>query len=424
MSESQQCSESDLEPTSGLGKCLNLILGMPYGLYSFFLHAHYLNALIAREPAPLSYFTCVQPGDVGYIRTGCFHLLFSAGRPLGNRSLGVDVPRTFKPLEVGEIVERAPLAAGSLCTSGVRGTRPRLAHSQSPSSSSSSPSSPYVHFMVFSPFTTSELYPRMLESSSSTSFRLTGGQGAALLTKYSTYREDVQRMGTFEKYAKEHHASWMTFARETGHGDVNPILVTGVDRTKDFAMLCYSNDDNDLRCDFTTSAPGFTSDWGTWHKTGLVYTNHGPQLRSSPSPRTADSPSSRNGRRTETGSDEYNQYVFVRYYTIRKRLGVPRIIKAAAGPHDLGGDDRDEEESPLQEQYDSDSGSDVASSLLDDGEYDDGGSVTSIETESDIAIHNPHTVRCFSRFLSTRLTPFQDERDDFDAIADYVFRAS
>ena len=365
---------------------------MPCGLCSFLLWAHYLNASVFREPAPLSYFTRVQPGDVGYIRTGCFHLLFSAGRPLG----GVDVPPTFKQLEVGEIVERAPLAAGYLCTSGVQATRLRFAHSQSPSSSPSSSSSPHPRSIASPPSRASELSSRMLEASSSISFTLTRGQGAALLTKYSTRREDVQRLGTFEKYAKEHYASWVTFARETGHGDVNPILVTGVDRTKDFAMLCYSNDDNDLKCDFTTSPPGFTSDWGIWHKRGLVHTNHGPQLYSSPSPLTADSPFPSNGRRTETVSDDYNQCVFVRYYTIRRRLGVPRVIRAAAGPHDLG-DDRDGEESSLHALCDPDSSSDVASSLLDDVEYNDGGSVTSMDTESDIVIHNTATVRCFSR---------------------------
>ena len=114
----------------------------------------------------------------------------------------------------------------------------------------------------------------MLESNSTISFRLAGGHGAALLTKYPTHREDVKLAGAFEKYAKEHYASWVTFAHETGHGDINPVLVTGVDRTKDFAMLCYSNDDDDLRCEFTTSVPGSNA-WGSWHRTGLVYESDG-----------------------------------------------------------------------------------------------------------------------------------------------------
>lgn len=87
--------------------------------------------------------------------------------------------------------------------------------------------------------------------------------------------------------------------------------------------------------------------------------------------------------RTETVSDEYNRCVFVRYYTVGKRLGVPRIIKATAGPRDLGPGGRADEESSLEARYNSDSGSDVMSGLSDDRS-----SITSIGSESDIVIHN------------------------------------
>jgi len=80
---------------------------------------------------------------------------------------------------------------------------------------------------------------------------------------------------------------------------------------------------------------------------------------------------------------------------VRKRLGIPRVIRAAAGPHDLGPGDRDNE-SLLEEQYDlgsdSDSDSDIASSLFDDDD-DDSSSVSSVESESDIVIHNTTPVR-------------------------------
>ena len=74
----------------------------------------------AREPAPLNYFERVQLGDVGYVRRGCFHLLFSAGKPLGERQLGVDVPLTFQPLTVGPIVNTQPRLPGCLSTNTVR----------------------------------------------------------------------------------------------------------------------------------------------------------------------------------------------------------------------------------------------------------------------------------------------------------------
>lgn len=212
------------------------------------------------------------------------------------------------------------------------------------------------------------------------------------MTKYSTYREDTLRGGAFEKYAKEHYNSWVAFAREAGHGDVNPVLVTGVDRTKDFAMLCYSNDDYNLGCEFTASAPGTAPDWGTWKKTGLVYTNHGPQPRRPSSVRTENLTSSGDDN-TELVSDEYNQSVFIRYFTMRKRLGVPRIIKAGAGPHDPGRRGRDDDESSFEAPYSSDTESDTEAGLFESGEEDDGCSVTSLETESDILIHNVTAVR-------------------------------
>jgi len=116
----------------------------------------------------------------------------------------------------------------------------------------------------------------------------------------------------------------------------------------------------------------------------------------------------------ESISDEYNQCVFIRYYTVRRRLGIPRIIKAAAGPHELGGGGRHDDESPLQARYDleqdsdSDSDSDTASSLFDSDGDDDGCSIISTDTESDIVMHNMTT----------------DGRDDFDIIADHIFRNS
>ena len=261
-----------------------------------------------------------------------------------------------------------------------------------------------------------------MEPGSSFSFKLTEDQGAALVTKHLTQCKDVQLAGNFEKYTKDHYDSWVTFARETGHGsDIKPVLVTGVDMTRDFAMVAYSNNDNNLTSEFTTSAPGVGSVWGTWRTSGSVYTNCGPHLSFPPSPtqpvdptssgagpaeaspdeynhaQTTDSTSPGTSR-AETVSEEDNQCVFVRYYTVRKRLGIPRVIKAAAGPHDLGPRSRDNEGCPLVEESDSDSDSDGASSLFDDDD-DDSSSVTSTESESDFVVHNTTPVRFFPHGL-------------------------
>jgi len=224
----------------------------------------------------------------------------------------------------------------------------------------------------------------MLEPCSTISFQLTGVHGAALLTKHPTYREDIQLEGMFKEYTKEHFDSWAEFARDRGHpDDIKPVLVTGVDMTRDFAMVTYSKAGEDMTATFTISAPGVTSPWGTWHTPGVVHTNCGPQPRRHPFD-TND---------MEIDSDASNQCVFVRYYTIRKRLGIPRVIKAAAGPHDLGpGSPNSNGGSPLEAQSNPDSGSDTVSSSFGDGE-DDNDSATSVESETDTVIHNIIPVR-------------------------------
>ena len=79
-----------------------------------------------REPAPIHSYDRVELGDVGYIRRGRFHLLFSAGSPLGSRRRGVDVPLTFEPLGVGPIIRSQPRLPGCLRTSSVKETGANL----------------------------------------------------------------------------------------------------------------------------------------------------------------------------------------------------------------------------------------------------------------------------------------------------------
>ena len=73
-----------------------------------------------REPGPIYSYKRVRPGDVGYTRRGRFHLLFSAGVPLGTRVPGTDVPRTFEPLDIGPIISGKARPPGYLRTNTVR----------------------------------------------------------------------------------------------------------------------------------------------------------------------------------------------------------------------------------------------------------------------------------------------------------------
>ena len=229
------------------------------------------------------------------------------------------------------------------------------------------------------------------------------------MTKYPTRREDIQATGNPKRYIKKYYSSWVEFAIGKGHGDdTNLVLVTGVDRTRDFAMFSYSQNDDDevLTCKFSPAlGDTSTSVWGTWDTTGFVRTNCGPKgYFSPPSTRTA-SPTPSGSGATGPVSDEYNQCVFVRYWYMRKRIGIRRVMKAGAGPHNLPGADRKGKELPEAESQSADSG----------------------ESEPDIVAHTTAPVRSFSIHFahsSILIDLLQDEEDDFDTVADYIFRVS
>lgn|ERR1700753_487605 len=96
---------------------------MPFGTRrSIVSHEPFLRVWYStnfREPAPTNY-TRVRIGDVGFIRRGQFHLLFSAGSPLGERRLGIDVPDTFEELKVGSPAFSQPRLPTCLRTDTVR----------------------------------------------------------------------------------------------------------------------------------------------------------------------------------------------------------------------------------------------------------------------------------------------------------------
>ena len=188
--------------------------------------------------------------------------------------------------------------------------------------------------------------PRPLEPGANFSYELTGTSGAALVTKYPTYREDSRLESAFERYIKRHYESWVAFAHRKDYGDnVQPVLVSGVDVTRDFAMAAYSYEDTSLESELTLTGPMIISAsaslWGTWRTRYSPHTNYGPQECTPPTLEQAVDVSSL--QLTETGTESipsaFNQCVFVRYYTMRTRRLLrlfPKVIRAGAGPHDLG----------------------------------------------------------------------------------------
>ena len=241
-------------------------------------------------------------------------------------------------------------------------------------------------------------------------FELTSKQGAALITNHSTYREDIERERRFVNYIKRHYKSWVDFARESDHGEnIRPILVTGVDLTREFATIAYSDNQTQMECEFSVGVPAVASTsvsvWGSWRTQGLVHTNCGPH----------PSRIRRNRSLTESSSleseipDEYNHCVFVRYYTIRRWGFIPRVLKAGAGPHQLP------EESPGDDTV-----GEVAVAISDD---DDDSTGVDYPENSPSVTHNVPLVGPERRPRVPLLTSLtKDDRDGFDVVAEFILQ--
>jgi len=182
------------------------------------------------------------------------------------------------------------------------------------------------------------MLPRPLEPGTSLLFQLTSKRGAVLVTKYPTYREDSLLEAAFEKYIRRHHDSWVVFAREKQYGDIQPVLVSGFDMTRDFAMVAFaSSGDYDGSTEFTVAAPTVSSPppvWGTWRTNSPIHTNCGPTQHNPPHKQAIDVPSSVNAGSIPS---EFNQCVFIRYYTVHPRIWpmFPKVLRAGAGSHGL-----------------------------------------------------------------------------------------
>ncbi|THH29923.1 hypothetical protein EUX98_g4273 [Antrodiella citrinella] len=255
------------------------------------------------QPAPLPYYDKVKIGDVGYVRGGHFHLLFSAGCPLGDRELGRDVPLDFRPLDPLSlsVVSGQPRKPGALATRSIRVIGGETGVSVDIPAVSTSVSATYK-------------------------FESTTKEGAVLMTKSPTTRNDAQRIQFFRDYILENLRSWVAFANgpTQGHGVAAEeiILVTGCDLTHDFAMIAFSQAGGHLAMGFDAGAANVASlgvsAWGHWRCDFPVFENWGPQDTA------IDADSSENSADSASGQDSYKQFV-----------------KAGAGPHDLGPGDRD-----------------------------------------------------------------------------------
>ena len=169
------------------------------------------------------------------------------------------------------------------------------------------------------------------------------------MTKHETLRDDAQRLERFKRYILDNYKSWETFATDHDHGisveDI--ILVTGRDITEDFAMIAFSHQEQHLNMSFEISASQIASTsasaWGSWKCEFPVFKNWGPQgtkrrVRAELMPTAED---------RILGEPQFKQCVFLRGYRLKFRMRIiTKVIRAGAGPHDLGFDGGDQQDVP------------------------------------------------------------------------------
>ena len=165
-----------------------------------------------------------------------------------------------------------------------------------------------------------------MEPGASFELKITKEQDATLITNHPTYREDIESEATFEEYTKRHYNSWVSFVRNKEYGDdVNPVLVSGVDTTEDFAMIAISDWHNAppsfklIALDPQISFGYYYGVWGAWDTNFIDSFKCGPFHTRPPPPEALEPHPSAEIQADATLPDSFNQCVFIRYYTMRSR---------------------------------------------------------------------------------------------------------
>ncbi|KAF8503981.1 hypothetical protein BU17DRAFT_58399, partial [Hysterangium stoloniferum] len=283
------------------------------------------------EPAPAED-EGIQIADVGYMADGSFCRLFNAALPGSNPH---EVPDNFVPIDFDPKYK-------------CRWKQPRLPgplHSNS------------IQIKGANGGISSNQY--MIDINGNIQFESTAAQGAILLTSDKTYRVDTGQKGRMEKYGIKNINYWLEFAQRNGH-DVKMkdiMFVTGYDVTTEYAMAAFSDAKKSISLEFQVKAPLASmnaSGWGSWVRTSSVRYNCGPQVRIPPGSTAHESPIM--GVALQHYLDDqtweplkhYNQCVFVRSFRFARRpFRAPKVIRGAAGPHDLGSGDRHKDSPPM-----------------------------------------------------------------------------
>ncbi|KAH9949139.1 WD40 repeat-like protein [Amylocystis lapponica] len=260
----------------------------------------------------------VLVGDVGYTREGAFYRLFNATHPAKHRiNARYGVPVGYKPFRFPDFPlnrRDAAIPAGPLCSRSVRSVT--------------------VGGQV-------GVNAGLGGGGAGLQFQCTDEQGALLVMKEPATREELHPSRRMANYMRQNHQSWYTFATEVCDLDIERediIFVRGWVKTAEWAVAAFVHEGRAAQLtfsgDFTAGAnASFTLATAT-NVTVLPEVSAGPrgmvQQGRRASLRITGPPD------LDAAQDQlHEQCVFLHYYKMKMRFFWPRVMKAAAGPHEL-----------------------------------------------------------------------------------------
>lgn len=205
----------------------------------------------------------VQIGDVGYFDSGNFVRIFNVLRAI-EPAPHSDDSEGLETFDAGTVVQKTPRRPGALHSASLVGTDSELDHSAGkfvirPLTPGAQLNEAAIWSHLLSP------EPHALGQLHSTS-----RQGAALVTKYKTIREDTPHPLLFREYLLTHSEALLERARSS-HPDISLerlIFVTGRDMTGDHATFAFNANTDTLNIRFVPKSPldsgSNTEAWGSW----------------------------------------------------------------------------------------------------------------------------------------------------------------
>ncbi|OBZ65404.1 Vegetative incompatibility protein HET-E-1 [Grifola frondosa] len=294
--------------------------GLPYNIYAKQLF-HLAKGYPLWVPEHTK-FGEVLIGDVGYLHDGGFYRLFNATLP-ANHDIHTEfgVPDDYEPLKINRY--------------GLNETKNWIKSGEHMSKT--------VKNMTIS----ANASAAIVSTGAGFTYTCTDEQGALLLLKRPGDRSLVHKSRSFMSYMRRNHASWHRFATDTCDVDLQKdeiIFVNGCVKSAEWAVAAFIERGREGELYFSgefgpMASAGFSlsmknsTSARVEHRMGPPQSEHRSTLPGVSE--IEETPRDGDVRGKAVDVSKFDQCVFLEYYKMKKRIWFYRVIKAAAGPHEL-----------------------------------------------------------------------------------------